>query len=368
MVAFLQTASAISGACSSHGGVNCSAQASRYDKVMCNDGWTNSSVYYYESNECQAVSCTPPSSSGCQSEGDYGALQIRLNSSGGYLGMSASGESSLKQCRDQISTYQSAQQAYTSCLATSPSHTSTYSAPSNYGSNYVQEQMQKYCVGKYGEQSIYNSDKESCGCASGYKFGKTGQCTPEATYCAERIGSNSYFNTPEQVCSCNDGYILGDSDMAIDGVRQCSPLASYCARKYGVDSWAKNETRTCEWCESNGVKGKKENGQCVFPIVASVITETKLQPATSTEDLFLSNFILPTPKKTQPKTEPGPKEKSQIKKESAHIEATISSSTPTSTPALHATSSTPTTTPQKQEVKKSFFTSFVRSFFKIFGF
>lgn len=366
ILASFQTASATSGACSSHGGVNCSAQISRYDKVMCNDGWINSSVYYYESTECQASSCTLPSSSGCQSESDYGALQLKLNASGGYLGMSASGESALNQCRGQISTYQSAYQAYTSCLATSPSNTSTYSSQSSYGSNYVQNEMQKYCVGKYGAQSIYNSTSEACGCASGYKSGKSGQCIPEASYCAERIGSNSYFNTTGQTCSCNAGYTLGMGDKYIYGVSQCTPLVSYCAREYGVDSWLNNEKGTCEWCESNGVKGKKVDGQCVFPVAPLPATTPSVTPIPKS-NFFDSLISADTQKTPQAKVELKQKEKAKIKKETISPIPLISSSTPTTTSSLQATSSTPIISPRKQETKKSWFSSTIQKFFKILG-
>lgn len=44
--------SATSGACSWHNGVNCSAGADINGKVQCNDGWVNSSVYFYNANEC----------------------------------------------------------------------------------------------------------------------------------------------------------------------------------------------------------------------------------------------------------------------------------------------------------------------------
>ena len=47
---------ATSGACSSHGGVNCSAGANYAGKVQCNDGWVNSSVYFSDTEECKTNS------------------------------------------------------------------------------------------------------------------------------------------------------------------------------------------------------------------------------------------------------------------------------------------------------------------------
>lgn len=251
---------ATSGACSSHGGVNCSAQISRYDRVTCNDGWTNSSVYYYESDECQASSCTPPSGSGCKTESDYGALSVRLTSSGSYLGGSASSQKALNQCRNEINAYQSALQTYNSCMSRNNSNTSSYANPDSF----VQTQMQQYCVTNYGPDSYNDSVNQKCACKTGYKFGKSGRCVPEAQYCLERIGAESYFNTSKQVCSCNNGYILGVDDRVIDGVSQCSLAASYCAKEYGPKSWYDNETGKCSWCTNGGIR---ENGVCMPPTI-----------------------------------------------------------------------------------------------------
>ncbi len=43
---------ATSGACSSHSGVNCSAGPGLGGKVICNDGWIDSSVYYISMDKC----------------------------------------------------------------------------------------------------------------------------------------------------------------------------------------------------------------------------------------------------------------------------------------------------------------------------
>lgn len=49
---------ATSGACSYHGGVNCSYGSTSTGKVMCNDGWTNSSVYFSDAEECKKIDCS----------------------------------------------------------------------------------------------------------------------------------------------------------------------------------------------------------------------------------------------------------------------------------------------------------------------
>lgn len=49
-----QVSFATSGACSYHGGVNCSSGPGPTGKVMCNDGWEDSSVWYGNASACNA--------------------------------------------------------------------------------------------------------------------------------------------------------------------------------------------------------------------------------------------------------------------------------------------------------------------------
>lgn len=55
----INIASASSGACSYHGGVNCSVGADTDGSVICNDGWTDSSVSYSSMSECRSSSKCP---------------------------------------------------------------------------------------------------------------------------------------------------------------------------------------------------------------------------------------------------------------------------------------------------------------------
>lgn len=51
---------AASGACSGHGGVNCSAGSDTDGSVICVDGWENSSVSYASMVKCQGYSVSEP--------------------------------------------------------------------------------------------------------------------------------------------------------------------------------------------------------------------------------------------------------------------------------------------------------------------
>ncbi len=77
-VFFPQLTLATSGACSSHGGVNCAAGATSLGRVRCNDGWVNSSVYFVEAQECKnESSCSYPVVPGCDVE--YAKQQAQEN-------------------------------------------------------------------------------------------------------------------------------------------------------------------------------------------------------------------------------------------------------------------------------------------------
>src|SRR3989344_7897023 len=72
--------SATSGACSYHSGVNCSAGPNYTGNVTCNDGWVNSSVKFYDTDECKVDSC-PDVIYGlvCTNESDYARVQTQVD-------------------------------------------------------------------------------------------------------------------------------------------------------------------------------------------------------------------------------------------------------------------------------------------------
>lgn len=122
-----QPALATSGACSYHGGVNCSAGPGAYGNVTCNDGWTGSSIAYSSMTECHIskFSCMtlyPTSYSGCRQETDYTNVQSQIEAKYSIMGMI--GEKSyldekasrLQECRKSIDDYQSIIKSYNQCI------------------------------------------------------------------------------------------------------------------------------------------------------------------------------------------------------------------------------------------------------------
>ena len=115
---------ATSGACTGHGGVNCAAGAQSNGDVICNDGWTGSSVSYDSMSECNQNSyCAPPVASGYTTQAQCDGVEMRDTENGlsRYAPDVASGD--LQNCESQVVQYQAEVQAYQNCLsAASPSY------------------------------------------------------------------------------------------------------------------------------------------------------------------------------------------------------------------------------------------------------
>src|SRR3989338_7570331 len=108
-------ANAISGACSYHGGVDCSAGSDYDGSVICNDGWRESSVGYYETSMCRSSNiplCVYPVGIGCTTESDYSSKRA-LWARSGYPDTELS---NLQECRNQIDKYNRSKAEYDTCL------------------------------------------------------------------------------------------------------------------------------------------------------------------------------------------------------------------------------------------------------------
>ena len=205
----VHVASATYGACSSHGGVNCAVGSDFDGSVICNDGWSGSTVNFSDAGECKISSCTPPIANGCQTENDYGALNVRLNAQGGYLGASASQQGALAQCRQQINNYQTQYQTYQQCLSSSVS--SSNNNLYNYSPKVSSTELYKIagdtvCRSTYGNFSVYSADIKDCACASGYRWSNNNQCVPVTQSCTVDYGPTAWYNADKNNCSwCLNG-------------------------------------------------------------------------------------------------------------------------------------------------------------------
>ena len=116
-----QTSYAVSGACSYHSGVNCSAGPSSNGSVICNDGWIDSSASYYSQTQCigvEAPRCIYPISYGCTSDADYESLKSSIGGINTMTGLplNSSQQSQLSTCQNEISSYKKRTEAYDKCM------------------------------------------------------------------------------------------------------------------------------------------------------------------------------------------------------------------------------------------------------------
>ena len=182
------SANATSGACSYHGGVNCNS-ISPYGKVVCNDGWVNSSVNFADAEECKVSYSCPLYDNylTCRTEDDYNSVLQTVNSMRGtqraiearrgLLGSSFStsstvGQDLLDDCRDDINRYNKAVIAQNSCYdRIKQTENDRFEASLSEDDKllleigqdaYVQIKMNEYCEEKRGIGSKFDMISESC--------------------------------------------------------------------------------------------------------------------------------------------------------------------------------------------------------------
>lgn len=168
--------SATSGACSYHNGVNCSAGPSSTGDVTCNDGWVNSSVAYYDADECKVktTQCTYPVQPSCnlsaieqQKQNSIGS-QTAINARSGLLG-SDFGNASVSNagsqydteyydCQNQQIMYQVGVTAYNNCTKANDDllaqqRQSVYTA--------LQSKYNAICVSIHGQGSIWDESLQA---------------------------------------------------------------------------------------------------------------------------------------------------------------------------------------------------------------
>lgn len=249
---------ATSGACSSHGGVDCSAGPALGGKVMCNDGWINSSVYFSSAQECNtqeadirdidskiskinsqisqlekdkelavssmtgklaqmgALDTTSGSNFALDAIGQKYQSQIdSLNIDKNYLNkLKNSLKDELKQIEEQELT-----NVYSCPLN---SHTSTIDSTkcdcdSGYQLNSIKDSCiiipiktkDELCKTQFGSKSnwdglVEENGKFSCKCSSGYVIDSNNKCVTLSSWCLEKYGSD--MKTKDGKCVCSDGY------------------------------------------------------------------------------------------------------------------------------------------------------------------
>lgn len=249
---------ATSGACSSHGGVNCSAGIGNLGaNAVCNDGY-ESSTSYYDTNECigNLSLCSQPIKGYCTTASDIRA----------HCGVSSQYTYEMydicaTDCQNQINKYQNDLSNYNSCASNQEARTTPTtpvtipSCPIN--STYLNGQCtcndgylkggnscvtyNQSCQSQFGVKSY--GDKNKCYCSTGYQWNATksacvniacpgnftlsgnqcicnngdvmsgNECITQTQDCQNQFGVKSYGGSG--LCYCNNGYHLGNSKQCV---------------------------------------------------------------------------------------------------------------------------------------------------------
>jgi hypothetical protein len=230
---------AISGACSYHGGVNCSAGQDYDGSVTCNDGTRDSSVAYGDMSMCKSLSpslsdlCPLPFIAGAtrmSSCDDYqricdsriaGIRNALLQSGAGGRGSVAqyASESASQidtscpeavSCREQVTLYNRQMELHELCVK------DAFKSLENQKLNIEKQILNKQCQDKLGDGAYSSNYSGKCVCPTGKYISSDGKCVTEQeesnTYdflCKHLYGQNSHASSTNlslHDCSCDFGY------------------------------------------------------------------------------------------------------------------------------------------------------------------
>jgi len=210
-----------SGACSSHGGVNCNAGANANIGVVCYDGWVDSSVNYFDVCE-KYPTCLIPNYTGCVTEKEYSDIEISnfrgLNSYAPNIAQEL-----LNNCRIEIEKNKESKKIYEECLEYQKEQQKEkadleyskikqeYEQSLQKIENSIKEmqlELQNSCIKSYGKNSYYDQILEKCNCKEKFIL-KNNACITYDEDCQNNFGKNSYAvegNNENSSCSCKDEY------------------------------------------------------------------------------------------------------------------------------------------------------------------
>lgn len=262
-----------SGACSYHGGVNCSAGSDWDGSVICNDGWQDSSVSYSSMVSCREssyispipsplYSCRLSSVSGCQTDEDLKQIERTWM----RTGTGVAPEWQVTQCKQQIEENKKLKQQFEQCEI-------SYKEAIEKNDKDNKELLKIYvdgvlgkikesetkirisqdasCQNSNGANSYYDSNSKKCMCNNGYEL-VNGKCINLTQTCIEQHGKNvhPYYGS----CACDFGFSFNDQKECVPNPK---PIKNISAK---IKEWADNIKSPCE---SNGLGfSQEEITQC----------------------------------------------------------------------------------------------------------
>lgn len=285
----LNSVGAVSGTCSYHGGVDCSAGSDWDGSAICSDGWRDSSEIYSSVFICKKTLMTP-----CTSE-ENAALKIKYGTKEEELAL----QQIYKEIME-ISSSQIVKHDPTSLLGVQErkkllddtERTLELSSQSNIltnkinykreqienecnilGAKRLQEEQRDFykeinndiyndnCHSQYGYYSFYDTGYKKCFCNEGYTF-INGKCDNPEEMCHEKIGINSRasksyissLNSYQYDCVCDNGYIQNNFGICDPTPKDVVTISNK------AKEWAENRyfTATCESATTLTMEEKTE--------------------------------------------------------------------------------------------------------------
>ena len=260
--------SATSGACSDHGGVNCSIGPNWDGGVICNDGWRDSSIKYIDMQECKPTSCSTSSWNKLLEKYDIPALRAKVQSEMNNIENIRNEINQLKinqQKELDIASNRSA--SATSITEEKKAISSKYNsqiakktAELNYSSHMVLTYQKNLSITissaeleckAIGLDEYYNKQKEDIIRQLEAKF------------------NNAEINCPINSTNQNNKCICNEEYLAIEG--RCLSYNEICQDKYGSNSYGDKDYCYC----SSGYEMNSDKSKCV-PSISCPINSQKI--------------------------------------------------------------------------------------------
>lgn len=261
---------ASSGACSGHGGVNCSVGADSDGSVICNDGWRDSTISYSRASECDdsrfvqiddldeynnkmdeiQIKCD---SEKISIENSYNKIiaenqQKNLDSRNSLmarlikLGVKPSDSSWINAMKGQDERDTTSEANIRADMNRFLAEAENRCVMNKNRFVYNPNLYNNVCTSKLGQYSKFNKETEACDCIDGYK-----------------LGYDWTFLTCIKKTDCNDGYVLKDG-RCISHNENCKIY--FGEHVYGIKDLDNIEGSSC-YCDQ-GYKWSDDKKYCIL--------------------------------------------------------------------------------------------------------
>lgn len=225
------TSFATSGACSYHGGVDCSAGASLTGNAICSDGYISSTSYYLTA-ECSSTTfinrCPYPMPQGCSQTSQLGYYQTMITLANRDGTNADTAIANLAKCQQEIADYADLITKHNQCMVNeygydpvsgkivqTKAQTDAIANAQVEAAKQLASQNEASCHNSMGPNSNFNSGR--CYCNPGY-LTFNGKCVSQddaLNICKVTGGPNSFVIGSEN-CGCIGGYQKNSNGLCVN--------------------------------------------------------------------------------------------------------------------------------------------------------